>query len=172
MHHLNPGITRHQRENLRILARYLERGSFSHGFDMIDFAGSRHDDYRLETPHGFLTEFPAWLRPDVRLCAIGCSPLTDIPHREDDSWQGYAVRELYNTFVDTEPTAYSWIFSRSWRTADNTPQGAAARIRHLLKHGIPANCQHQQLGWHPLCYPQDPPPASPPPPDNTSQAMP
>lgn len=47
---------------------------------------------------------------------------------------------------------WMWLFSGGWTNRDNTPEGAAARIRWFLKHGIPEDFDEQLFNLEPLCY--------------------
>jgi len=50
--------------------------------------------------------------------------------------------------------AYYFLFVSSWDCADNTPKGAAKRIRYLLKNGCPTIEDVDKMlgGAVPLCY--------------------
>ena len=45
-----------------------------------------------------------------------------------------------------------WCFDSVWYVIDNTPTGAAARIRYLINHGLPENWKEQLNGCDPICY--------------------
>ena len=47
---------------------------------------------------------------------------------------------------------WEWCFSSNWKGVDNTPTGAAARIRYLVKNGVPENRRKQMLGYEQVCY--------------------
>jgi hypothetical protein len=47
---------------------------------------------------------------------------------------------------------WTWLFGYEWTMPDNTPTGAAARIRYTVKHGLPENWDAQMDGDAPLCY--------------------
>ena len=47
---------------------------------------------------------------------------------------------------------WHWCFSPLWVDVDNTPTGAAARIRYLVEHGLPENWRMQMHGEEPICY--------------------
>ena len=53
-------------------------------------------------------------------------------------------------FYDKDEWAY--LFSSDWETIDNTPTGAAKRIRYLIENGLPRNSYKQILGSAPLSY--------------------
>lgn len=54
--------------------------------------------------------------------------------------------------TDEDLHRWYWLFSDGWRETDNTPSGAAARIRHLLSHGLPEDWREQMSGDAKLCY--------------------
>lgn len=62
-------------------------------------------------------------------CAAGHGPIsTGKVRRHGEDWGQYIARVF-----GTIPTNYSWfLFSAWWTEVDNTPQGAAARIAHLV----------------------------------------
>lgn len=48
---------------------------------------------------------------------------------------------------------WGYLFSGQWRDTDNTPTGAAKRIRWVVAHnGIPTNWEAQMIGSAPLLY--------------------
>jgi hypothetical protein len=47
---------------------------------------------------------------------------------------------------------WDWCFSSRWCVVDNTTNGAALRIKWLLKNGLPENWFDQMEGEAPLCY--------------------
>jgi len=57
-------------------------------------------------------------------------------------------------FTGLKPNSDEWdyLFSSDWETIDNTPTGAAKRIRYFLKNGLPRNSYKQILGSAPLSY--------------------
>lgn len=48
--------------------------------------------------------------------------------------------------------AWQFMFAPQWVDSDNTPIGAAKRIRWALKHGVPKNWAAQMNGEAKLCY--------------------
>lgn len=47
---------------------------------------------------------------------------------------------------------WKWCFAGEWSQTDNTPAGAAKRIRYLVNNGLPENWREQMLGEDELCY--------------------
>jgi len=50
------------------------------------------------------------------------------------------------------PQAWCYLFSSNWAFTDDTPTGAAKRIRFFLKNGIPNDWLEQISGEAPLSY--------------------
>jgi len=65
-------------------------------------------------------------------CALGHGPAAGVPALATShlgiEWYDYAILQ----FVDEESDQFDWLFSGSWGDIDNTPHGAAKRIRYLL----------------------------------------
>jgi len=47
---------------------------------------------------------------------------------------------------------WQYLFSSDWSYVDNTPVGAAKRIRHFLEQGLPQDWRMQMIGKAPLSY--------------------
>lgn len=71
-------------------------------------------------------------------CAIGHGPYAGIPKRRGEDWNGYSTRALLPG--DYNHPGWIWMFSPDWVNVDDSPKGAAWRIRHLLAYGIPPAC--------------------------------
>ena len=64
-------------------------------------------------------------------------------------WDTYAEKVFGVRY--TSP-AWQWMFSGRWSASDNTRKGAAARIQHYVKKGLPANWYAQMHGRAKLSY--------------------
>lgn len=127
------------RLNLEKLATYLESGILQGKFDMEVFAdGECYPAYRPEANCGSVG------------CAVGHGPYAGIPIFLDEDWFDYAQRVFGVSLSDQAD--WEWLFDPQWNTLDNTPQGAAARIRWFLKNGLPSNWYEQLRGRDSLCY--------------------
>lgn len=86
-------------------------------------------------------------------CACGHGPLAGIPmtrsERQWGDWGDYADRVFIGR---NNVELFEWLFDAEWDSVDNTRQGAAARIRYYLKHGIPDDADDQLYNGAPLCY--------------------
>lgn len=122
-------IAKHK-ANLLKLADYLEKLPDDYEqFDMSEYMLTRDGDY--------------WenFGPDERskpvcgtvACAVGHGPAAGIRVYGDTDWADYADR----VFGEFEDDLFGWdyLFSRSWQYTDNTPKGAAARIRTYVALG-------------------------------------
>lgn len=124
-------------ENLITLATYLEQlpANYSH-FHMRTFY-YEHGFAEYEYPN----QVPAAPDCGTIACAIGHGPAAGLPAKDGEGWLSYSKRVF-----DTTPREWDWCFSADWQTTDNTPQGAAKRIRHLIEFGLPDNARAQQWG--------------------------
>lgn len=48
--------------------------------------------------------------------------------------------------------AWDYLFGGSWESVDNTPTGAARRIRWVVKHGVPNTWRNEANGLSALSY--------------------
>lgn len=140
-----PIITDEQRGNLAALAEYLESGPALR-FDMARFAadGERHE-----------IDPEAMLRCGTAACALGHGPFAGLPAKRQEEWKDYAFRVfgVGPTDIGSQSPAFLWMFGGAWAEIDNSPDGAAARIRWFLRNGVPPDSDEQQMGDAPLCYP-------------------
>lgn len=129
-------------ENMNRLADYLDAlpADYEH-FDMRMYRSY----YGIECT--FPSPYP--LGCGAVACAIGHAPLAlpDVPLGAGETWLDYTNRVL----IDDSDERY-WCFDYFWAAIDNTPGGAAARIRWLIAHGLPDDWRRQMLGYAPLCY--------------------
>ena len=82
-------------------------------------------------------------------CACGHGPSLGIARNDRETWLDYAERAFSAGVFDP---AHFWMFGGAWQGIDNTPRGAASRIRYALVHGIPENHSKQARGLAPLSY--------------------
>jgi len=149
--------TEEQRANLDKLATYLE--ALPEGYDHFDMRWyfEALDDFDA------LDDFEALgLTPDTDIvalssgrcttehlnvcgtvaCAIGHGPAAGVAPQGGEGWSDYTIRafgdgENDTSDRDTRVGVYTWAFHEAWAHYDNTPLGAAQRIRYALKHGVP-----------------------------------
>lgn len=134
------------RINLEKLARHLASlpADYEH-FDMFDYA-------RYEHPYtSGRSLYPDELSTDpvcgTVACAAGHGPMAGIAARPDETWSNYERRVF-----DLTDAEWGWCFASEWRFVDNTPLGAAKRIRHLLLNGVPHNAVSQRDGTAPYMF--------------------
>jgi len=118
------------RRNLTKLADYLD--ALPEGYERFDMWS-----YMLDGSNGHEVGRPGVLPSACGsvACAIGHGPSAGIRRRGDRNWEDYCSR-VFGT-----GDAWSYLFSAQWAYFDNTPKGAAARIRTYLELG------HAPAGW-------------------------
>jgi hypothetical protein len=123
------------REALRKLADHLETKVSQQQFDMAEY---RNDCGTVGCALAHATDCVAPM-PNI--------PVGRTPTCYD--WEHYADDQF-----GTRPWQYEWLwcFGPDWAAVDNTPSGAARRIRHLLDFGLPDNWERQAAGLDPLSY--------------------
>ena len=122
--------TKEQNENLLKLANHLESlpEDYEH-FGMGSYI--QLDDLDIETIT--LDEIPETLTEcGTVACAVGHGPFIGIEPLEGEYWITYSERVFIKNVREWE-----WCFSGDWCDIDNTPYGAAKRIKVLLKSGLP-----------------------------------
>jgi len=70
-------------------------------------------------------------------CAVGHAP--SIPGLEAaprERWDGYVSR-VFGIRTEEYDEEFLFMFGSGWADVDNTPAGAAKRIRYFLNHGVP-----------------------------------
>lgn len=69
-------------------------------------------------------------------CAVGLTPFAGIRKLKAESFNEYCLR-VFGVDADNVAPEFQWCFASGWSGIDNTPNGAAKRIQHLLDKGIP-----------------------------------
>jgi hypothetical protein len=139
-----PNLTGEQRANLAKLADYLAALPADYEqFDMSSFYEDAGSGCGIPLSRG---DKP---KCGTVACAAGHGIAAGIPARDTDldMWCFYSQRAFC-----PEGEAWDWCFEAEWSDVDNTPAGAAARIRLMLKHGVPENYYAQMHGRAPLSY--------------------
>jgi len=134
------------RENLEKLASYLEGlpTNYQH-FGMQSFL--------CQDGHLYSYADTAPIAGDCGTvaCAVGHGPAAGIPAvHGNESWNAYAERAF-----DLNHDQWLWCFDGDWMHVDDTSQGAAKRIRHLLEHGLPEDPIEQCWGMSPYLFAQE-----------------
>lgn len=86
-------------------------------------------------------------------CAVGhCTILA--PHLIKQTELGIDFEAWVKEFTGVEWASkeWRWLFSGIWVLIDNTPTGAAKRIRHFVEHGLPDDWEQIMNGEKPLPY--------------------
>jgi hypothetical protein len=124
------------KDNLLKLAAYLETLPDDYEqFDMTGYMMARDGHYWDSL------EIEERSKPvcGTVACAVGHGPAAGIRLYGDHSWEDYSDR-VFGEFEDT-PSCWDYMFSSIWSEIDNTPKGAAARIRKYVALG------HAPEGW-------------------------
>lgn len=131
------------RDNLEKLAAYLEAipADYEH-FSMRSYL-------EVEGAHIYMIDLSAelLLRCGTVACAVGHGPAAGIASLTDENWDDYSDRVF-----DLDLVEWAWCFSSDWTRVDDTPQGAAKRIRYMLEHGVPENATSQKKGQVPYMF--------------------
>lgn len=117
------------KDNLLKLATYLETLPDDYGhFNMSEY---------MENIDGYYVCITLQNKPDCGTvaCAVGHGPAAGIRVYGDTSWGDYAERVFGYMTTD----AFEYMFGSSWSDYDNTPKGAAARIRTYVALGHAPN---------------------------------
>lgn len=139
-------------ENLTKLAAYLEsmpeeyRG-FNMGFWLRE--AETKNEYRWPPVNTIFTPYEARYHCGTVGCAVGHGPMAGIRANPGELWDDYSERVFDLEVFGPE---WTWCFDADWSSVDNTPQGAAKRIRYLLEHGLPHDARSQRLGYNPVSY--------------------
>jgi hypothetical protein len=130
------------RANLEKLAAYLESlpADYEH-FSMESYLRNADDYFYWTSMADTLQDC------GTVACAIGHGPAAGITPLPGENWDLYTDRVF-----ELEAYQWSWCFSSSWHQVDNTPQGAAKRIRYMLDHGVPENVDRQKAGRDPYLF--------------------
>ena len=119
--------------NLSKLADYLETEVKQKQFDM--------DLYRSDEV-GRMCDFRSYHDCGTVGCALGWAPFVEglepiDQEFDDDHYMGVSLifASYQRRVFDLSTIAWEWCFSDEWRSYDNTPKGAAKRIRYFVEHG-------------------------------------
>ena len=126
------------RTNLTKLADYLAKlpADYQH-FDMRDYNRTSSD--------GGYTLHLADRSYDCGTvaCAVGHGPAAGVRVYGDMGWGAYCAR-VFGIDRWVSRKTFEYPFGSEWMVYDNTPQGAAARIRTYLDSGVPADWEEQR----------------------------
>ena len=109
---------------------------------LADYLDTLPDDYErfnmdeyMEDEYGVVVCITTQNKPTCGTvaCAVGHGPAAGIRVYGDGNWSDYADR-VFGILPDH---CFSYMFSSAWSRFDNTPKGAAARIRTYVALGRP-----------------------------------
>ena len=124
--------TKEQNENLLKLANHLESlpEDYEH-FSMADFISYDDDTMFYIFPED-VKDSETLSNCGTVACAVGHGPFVGIKPLKGEGWMTYSERVFTKDRQEWE-----WCFDGCWEDIDNTPHGAAKRIKILLKRGLP-----------------------------------
>jgi hypothetical protein len=124
------------RENLQRMADYIRTIS-AENFDMYVYREGDH-----------LVQYSSSECKTVG-CVIGHCTILDVENlpRNGDGSGSILFATWSETFTGLEACSkeWDWCFSYKWSTVDNSPEGAARRIEHMLDKGVPHNFHRHSL---------------------------
>lgn len=131
-------------KNLLKLADYLDKlpDDYVH-FDMSDFF---NDGESCPFPEGANIKNIC----GTVACAVGHGPAAGIEALKGEGWFGYSSRVFTGDIYE-----WRWCFCDDWQHVDNTPKGAALRIRHLIDVGLPLDSYEQKRGTAPYLFAEE-----------------
>ena len=91
-------------------------------------------------------------------CIIGHCTILDeeenLPRRSDGEIN-FSLWSQRFTGITAGSDEWYYLFGGDWSRTDNTPTGAAKRIRYFVEHGLPEDWLEQMNGVTPLSYMDD-----------------
>lgn len=87
-------------------------------------------------------------------CIIGHCTILDknpLPRRSNGEIEFWEWSEEF-TGICYLSDEWDYLFGCKWKNTDNTPTGAADRIRYFVVRGLPFDWHEQMTGWTPLSY--------------------
>ena len=117
------------RKDLTLLADYLEQLPEGYEqFEMSHFTSTYDDLEEFDTSSGFICGTSG--------CAVGHAPFVAGVSKPlpDEGWIGYSERIAFGdaALYCWEEVIWEFMFGSFWSEIDNTPQGAARRIKAVL----------------------------------------
>ena len=133
-------------ENLLKMADYIEKIP-QKVFDMEIFRSGNDEKHNCDS-----------IGCIIGHCVI-LDSLSNIPYDCDYHSNGEKSIDFHKwcrEYTGIHFSSYSglYLFSSEWSNIDNTPEGAAKRIRYFVKNGLPFNWSKQLEGSEPLSYNQ------------------
>ena len=130
-------MTPEQKANLATLATYLEAHVPPPEFGMSGFLDVPYDvqpdDDEFEYDEYVPNNLEIYHTCGTSACAVGHGPLAmpDSLTEKGETWNEYS-RRMFGCGLYTAFNKFNWMFGYEWAQIDDTPTGAAARIRYFL----------------------------------------
>lgn len=127
------------KENLLKMADYIETIP-QESFDMSDYRTGQ------------------WETPECNSvgCIIGhCTVLDKVTAANVKMWDETIDFQLWSysfTKINVESAEWDYLFHSMWKYADNTPTGAAKRIRYFVENGLPDTWEEEMYRECKLSY--------------------
>lgn len=131
------------RDNLLKLADYLE----ALPADYKEFDMREYNTVQREAPFGLRNLDPKSRQYGcgTAACALGHGPAAGIRVYGDWYWDDYCKRVFgINRNFSRGTEEFGYLFGAAWALYDNTPHGAAARIRTYVESGVPADWEDER----------------------------
>jgi hypothetical protein len=112
---------------------------------LADYLDSLPDDYTNFDMHYFASDYPEVSDRPPCGCAVGHGPAAGLLPAEciGGCWTEYAEVVFFNNEYH-DCIEYWFMFGDGW---ENDPKLAAARIRHVIKHGVPEGFHERMAHW-------------------------
>lgn len=144
-------ITDFHRANLLKLADYLDTVAQAN-FDMGEYRLYRYDDDEDWDIADGLNPNDKEPECGTVCCAAGSGLLAGIPAIPSDYYWDAYIQRVFGVRMGDSDEVWSWLFHYMWKHVDNTPAGAAKRIRYFLERGVPYNAYAQIHGQNPYMF--------------------
>ena len=146
--HIDPGLSREQAANFVKLARHLVIASQAEAWNPLHF-DIGHAAVDLMTGDELAPDQVARHGAPMMCGLLGFGPQAGIAALPGEDWRGYQERVLGAAF---DSPLEDWLFSSLWRGTDNTPAGAAMRMKYVLDYGVPGDWMEIAQGRNPSDY--------------------
>ena len=120
------------KENLLKLAKFLDElpEDYEH-FDMSKWIASDTKELRLDEIENV----------DIKVCGYAACAIGHAPQAleltTEETWKHHTWGNFIDVYFDIAWIEEQFMFGVDWSGIDDTPKGAAKRIRYFLQNGVP-----------------------------------